>query len=161
MTARITTVAALAVALIAAGACRSGDEEGAGGPRAIAERLLALHGLLGRQAEELSQAERDAPVDREAVAGLVDDVGAYDEFISDLYVGFVVGALAKSQGRWTTAMDGERALIAAGDARVYFVRSGGAWKVSLAASVPDVIKERAAEEKRRFEAAKAAGQGLR
>ena len=163
MTARIPAVAAavLALALAAAGACRSGGEEGADGVRAAAEKLLALHGLLGRQPEELSRAERDAPVDRKAVAGLVADVGSCDEFISDLYVGFVVGALAKHQGRWTTAMDGAQAIVAAGDARILFVREDGAWKVSLAASVPDEIKKRAAEEKQRFEAAKAAGQGLR
>jgi hypothetical protein len=152
-------MAALVLAVVAAAACKGA--EGAQGPRAAAERLLQLHGLLGRQPEELTQAEKDAPVDRKAVAGLVDDVGAYDEFISDLYVGFVVGALAKHQGRWTTAMDGAQAIIAAGGARILFVRKDGAWKVSLAASVPDEIRKRAAEEKRRYEAAKATGDALR
>jgi hypothetical protein len=161
MTAKIRTVAALFLVAAAVAACRSGGEEGAQGPRAAAERLLALHGLLGRQPEALTQAEKDAPVDRKAVAGLVDDVGAFDQFTSDLYVGFVVGALAKHQGRWTTAMDGAQAIIAAGGARILFVRKDGAWRVSLAASVPDEIKKRAAEEKRRYEAAKAAGDALR
>jgi hypothetical protein len=152
---------ALALALAAAGACRGGGEEGADGVRAAAERLLALHGLRGRQPEDLSQAERDAPVDRAAIAALVADADAYDPFTSDLYVGFVVGALAKSQGRWTTALDGDRAVVAAGNARIAFVRRDGAWQATLGASVPDEIKKRAAEEKRRYDAARAAGQGLR
>jgi hypothetical protein len=163
MIARIPAIAAALFAIAAAGACRDRADDGAGtaGPRAAAERLLALHGLLGRQPGELTQEERDAPVDREAIEGLVADVGAYDGFTGDLYVGFVVGALARQQGRWTTAMDGARALVAAGEARILFVRRDGAWKVDLGASVPDVVKRRAADEKRRYEAAKAAGRALR
>jgi len=163
MIARAFAIAAAFLAIAATGACRDRADDGAGaaGPRATAERLLELHGLLGRQPEELTPEQKGATVDRAAVAGLVADLGAYDEFTGDLYVGFVVGALAEQQGRWTTAMDGARALIAAGNARILFVRRNGAWKVDLAASVPDVIKERAAEEKIRYEAAKAAGQGLR
>jgi len=156
MTARAAAVGAAVLLLAAGAACRGPDDE-AQGPRVAAERLLALHGLLGRQPEDLTQEERDAPVDRAAIAALVDDVAAYDEFTGDLYVGFVVGALARQQGRWTTLVDGARAQIAAGSARVFLVRAGGAWKVSLAASVPDEIKRKAAGEKLRYEAAKAAG----
>ena len=160
--ARIHWIVAL-LAIAGAFGCRAeGDDVGAAtGPRATAESLLALHGLRGRQPEDLTRDEKNAPVDRAAIAALVADVAAYDEFTGDLYVGFVVGALAKHQGRWTTAMDGAQALIAAGDARILFVRSGGKWKVDLAASVPDEIKKRAAEEKQRYEAAKAAGEALR
>ncbi|MCK9462332.1 MAG: hypothetical protein M0R80_22125 [Proteobacteria bacterium] len=161
MIARNAAVVAAFVALAAAGACQRGGEEGAAGPRAAAEDLLALHGLLGRQPESFTEEERSAPVDRGAVAQLVSDLGAYDEFTGDLYVGFVVGALATQQGRWTTSMDGDRAVVAAGQARIAFVRRGGAWKVELAASVPEPIRKRAAEEKLRYEAAKAAGKSLR
>lgn len=128
---------------------------------AVAERLLEAHHLLGRQPEELTPGEKAAPVDGSALAPLVADPGDHDPFIGDLYVGFVVGALARHQGRWVTSIDGDRATIAAGDVRVALVRRGGAWKIDLAASIPDVIKARAAEEKARFDAAKAAGQGTR
>jgi hypothetical protein len=163
MIARLSVIAGGCFALAFAVACQSGGEDraDADGPRAAAEHLLALHGLLGRKPGELTQEEKDAPVDRAAIAALVTDLGAYDVFTGDLYVGFVVGALAEQQGRWTTATDGARALIAAGGARIVFVRRGGAWKADLAASVPAEIKKRAAEEKRRYEAAKAAGRALR
>jgi hypothetical protein len=138
MNGRLACAGLAAVSLLASPACRDrGAEEGASPPAAksegvsrseavtaVAERLLAAHHLLGRQPEELTKEEKDTPVDQKVIEALVADLGAYDPFIRDLYVGFVVGALARHQGRWITSIDGDRATIAAGDVRVAFVRKG-------------------------------------
>ena len=159
---RSTFAAILVAPLLALAGCRgeAPREDGAAQARAAAEKLLAVHHLLGRQPESLTQEEKDTPVDPKALDALVADRGAFDPFIGDLYVGFVVGALARHQGRWVTTLEGGAAVIQAGDVRVRLVERDGAWKIDLAVSVPDVIKKRAADEKKSYEAAKAAGRAL-
>jgi hypothetical protein len=163
MNGRTVCVGLFAASALALAACRGGDARGDASARArgTAEQLLALHHLLGRQPESLAQEEKDAPVDPKALDALILDRGAFDPFVGDLYVGFVVGALARHQGRWITTVEGGAAAIQAGDVRVQLAETGGAWKIDLAASIPGIIKQRAAEEKKSYDAAKAAGNALR
>jgi hypothetical protein len=137
------------------------DDPGEKGPDPLetARGLLALHGLSGRQPEERPEAQRDAPVPREQLARFVADLETRDPFLTDLYVGFVVGALARHQGRLFVERQGSRAVTSAGDARVVLTLTPAGWKVVLEESVPDEIKRRAAEEHARFLEAKARSGG--
>lgn len=151
---------AAAGALVAAlGACAeppAGAPVAAGpDPLATAQGLLELHGLSGRQPEERPEDLRDAPVPRERLARFAADLDARDPFLTDLYVGFVVGALARHQGRLFIERQGNRAVISAGDARIALVLAPSGWQVVLEESVPDEIKRRAAEEHQRYIDAKA------
>ncbi|MDD5306239.1 MAG: hypothetical protein PHU25_02850 [Deltaproteobacteria bacterium] len=130
-------------------------------PADTARELLALHGLVGRQPEDRSEADRKRPVDRKALTALFSDYATTDPFLADLYVGFLVGALARNQGDLRVTVQGKRAVVQAGKLGVALELRERTWLISLAASVPDGIKRRALEEKVRYENARAAGQAVR
>jgi len=149
---------ALLALAIAVGACEQAERREAQdgeGPLATARALLALHDLQGRQPEERTKESVEKEVDREALAGLVEDLEGRDGFITDVYLGFVLGSLARNQTRLSAAREGTRAVIRAGKAAVVLDLAGGRWKVDLEASVPEEIKRRAIEEKKSYEEAKA------
>jgi len=149
----------IAAILAAVSSCAepAGSDPGPQGPDPLeaVRGLLTLHGLAGRQPEERPEAQREAPVRREDLTRFVADLDARDPFLTDLYVGFVVGALARHQGRLFVERQGSRAVISAGDARLALAMTPAGWKVVLEESVPDEIKRRAAEEHQRFLDAKA------
>ena len=82
------------------------------------------------------------------------DLNSHDSFTSNLYVGFIVGALARYQTRLMVTQKGDRAEVMAGKVRVVMKRSDNKWRFVLSESIPEVIKRRAAEEKQRYESAK-------
>ena len=147
----VLPIAAL-LALSACGDDRPPEPQGPDPLDAVRE-ILRLHDLEGRQPEERSPQAREREVDRAALSRLVADLDARDPFLSDLYVGFVVGALARHQTRLFVSRMGNRAEVSAGDARIVLVLDGGRWKILLGDSVPDEIERRAAQEKRRYEEA--------
>lgn len=124
-------------------------------PLVTARELLALHDLLGRRPEDRSDESKQREVDREALAVLVADGAGRDPFVTDLYVGFVVGALARYQDELVATAGGGRATVIAGRARIAMKLEDGKWRVVLEESVPQEIKDRAAAEKQRFDEAKA------
>ncbi len=129
-------------------------------PLQAVERLLSLHDLNGRQPEERSAKSRNREVDRGRLEALVSDLNNHDSFTSNLYVGFIVGALARYQTRLMVTQKGDHAEVMAGKVRVVMRRSDNKWRFVLSESIPEVIKQRAAEEKKRFESAKAMSAAL-
>jgi hypothetical protein len=127
-------------------------------PLVTARELLALHDLLGRQPEDRSDEIKQGEVDRQTLAALVSDYHGRDPFVTDLYVGFVVGALARYQDTLVATAGSGRATVVAGRARIAMKLEGSKWRVVLEESVPREIKDRAAAEQRRFEEAKARAQ---
>ncbi len=154
-----TLLAGLLIGVVyAAVGCGTGDTAAPTGPdpRVAAHDLLALHGLVGRQPEERSEQEREQEIDPQALGRLIADLEEHDPFLADIYVGFVLGVLARHQTRLVVDRLGSRAVIIAGKARIVVVLDAGSWKIVLGESVPDEIKRRALEEQRRFDEAKAA-----
>jgi len=149
----------LVAGLVLAGACSSEPPApSVGDPRDTALALLALHDLEGQQPEERSDESKRSEVHREALAELIGDLDSTDRFTADLYVGFIVGALARHQTRLFVSRQGSRAVVSAGKARIALRLDGAKWRIVLAESVPDEIKRRAVEAKQAYEAAKARGQ---
>jgi hypothetical protein len=128
------------------------------GPMHTVNQLLRLHDLLGRQPEERSPASRNKVVDPKALDALIFDFGDYDPFIRDLYVGFVTGALARSQGRLFVTKQGERAEVSSGRLRIKMARAGDLYQIILKESIPEEIKKRARLEKAKFDQARGAAQ---
>lgn len=124
-------------------------------PLQSARELLALHDVLGRQPEDRPDEFKAQAIDRQALARLIADLGGRDPFVTDLYVGFVVGALARFQDKLVATAGAGRATVIAGRARIAMRLEGQTWRIVLEESVPQEIKDRAAAEKRRFDEAKA------
>jgi hypothetical protein len=144
-----------ALALCLGAAC-SPEKEPAGkpdepDPRQTAERLLEMHELVGKHPEQRSEKSRSEPVPEERLRTVIADLDARDPFLSELYTGFVVGALARAQEELFVERRGAHAVVWAGRARIVMQRRNDRWKVVLDKSVPEAVKRRAAEEKRRFE----------
>ncbi len=122
-------------------------------PLATVRDLLRLHDLLGKQPEERSDKTRNTKVKRSALNPLFTDLEDPGPFLSDLYVGFVVGALARNQGRLFVSRQGGRAEVTAGKARIVLKLAGNRFRIVLSESIPEDIKKRAAQEKIRFDKA--------
>ena len=142
--------------------CCSSDNSVKSNPRSpdplrTVQALLELHDLLGKQPEERSQAARQRPVDEAALIELVHEFEKDDPFLANLYVGFVVGALARYQTRLRVNVKGNCAEIRAGDLQVVLKLVGDVWRVDLEKSVPEEIKVRAKMEKLRLSRARVTG----
>ncbi len=124
-------------------------------PEGVAIELLKLHGLQGKLPGDRSTAQKNAPVDRRALRSLFSDLNRYDAFTGDLFVGVVVGALAHHQTSWKERRSRNRATLTAGNAVIVFLQMDGEWKISLAQTIPEPMKARAAQEKARYDAARA------
>jgi hypothetical protein len=153
-----SAVAALLLAICCCCAC--GDQSqtevsATPDPLETARELLALHDLKGARPGDRTAEVKDKQVDRAAVAALVADFEGRDPFVTDLYVGFVVGALAQFQDRLIATARTGRATVVAGRARIAMKLDSGKWRIVLEESVPDEIKQRAAAEKQRFDEAQA------
>jgi hypothetical protein len=143
--------------IVSALSCSS---EPAASPRQVAEKLLALHGLLGKQPEQRSKAAKNSEVDRDELDKYFIDLEKYDKFTGDIYVGVIVGGLAREQGGLREKITGRKAVIKAGEGIIYFELTGKNWKINLDKTIPDPIKERAKQEKQRYDAAREAGKAL-
>lgn len=148
-------VAFLSLLVLACGEDPRPDPADVPDPLATARELLALHDVLGRQPEDRPDETRAAAIDRQALARLIADLEGRDPFVTDLYVGFVVGALARFQDKLVATAGGGRATVIAGRARIAMRLAGESWQIVLEESVPQEIKDRAAAEKRRFDEARA------
>ena len=158
----MSRTALLWAALLLAAACQpeTPPPDAVADPRETTRALLALHELEGKQPEDRSDDTKRAEVHREALSELIADLDRTDRFIADLYVGFVVGALARHQTRLFVTREGSRAVVSAGKARIVLRLAQGRWRIVLAESVPPEVKRRAVEAKRSYDQARARGQGL-
>jgi hypothetical protein len=111
--------------------------------------LLELHGLYGRMPDERTDADKKRGVDEQALKVLIADYDTEDPFITNLYVGFVVGALARHQHKLPMTRTGNRAVFHAGKVAVVMAFRDGSWRIVLGPSIPEEIKRRARIEKRR------------
>ena len=127
------------------------DQDKTDGPLKTAKELLQLHGLLGVQPEQRSEELRKREVDPKALEDLVADLDGQEKFLTDLYIGFVLGALARNQDTLSVSVGSSRARIMAGNLKIWFVMKNGRWKVSLSETVPNEVKKRALEEKAQLE----------
>jgi hypothetical protein len=146
--------------------CQSGSPpdfaEAVSSPLSTAKKLLELHELLGKNPTHRSEEAREREVDDAAMAQLFVDYKKFDPFLADLYVGFIVGALANNQKNMAvTQRRGGRATLSAGKLLVLFKLDGQDWKIILDRTVPDEIKKRAADEKRQFLEARARAESAR
>ncbi|MDJ0762571.1 MAG: hypothetical protein QNJ97_06235 [Myxococcota bacterium] len=129
---------------------RSADKKTSGpSPLATLRELMRLHDLEGRQPEDRPAATRKKQVDQKALAALFLDFERQDGFLADLYVGFIVGAVARHQAHLKVRTIGNRADVTAGNVRVRLRWSGERWQIAIAESIPDEIKQRAAQLKAR------------
>jgi hypothetical protein len=123
------------------------------------DALLELHGLRGIMPEERPREVRDRAVDESALKKLFWDYGSEDPFLTNLYVGFVVGALARNQHALAMTQRGQRATVYAGGLAVhmsYNTRSHK-WQIMLDRTIPANVKKRALAEEARLVRRRVAG----
>ncbi len=118
-------------------------------PTSTVDELLRLHGLLGKQPEDRSHQTKSAEIDMASLEPLFVNFKKYDPFLRDLYVGFVVGALARYQGKLFISKHENEANVKAGNLTVRMRLDNDRYKIDLEKTVPAVIKQRAAKEKTR------------
>ncbi|NLN63745.1 MAG: hypothetical protein GX146_12830 [Myxococcales bacterium] len=143
--------------LITLSACRSAPSDAPGlasTPTDVAWALLELHGLKGRLPEDRPRDVVDRLVPREKLQPLFLDLDEFDPFIGDLYVGVIVGALARHQDRLFASASREDATLTAGQSVIHLRKDQGGWKVHLEKSIPEEMKARAQAEKARYENAR-------
>lgn len=119
-------------------------------PLDTVSELLAVHGLAGKDKTTRSRADRETRIDPEVLQRLIVDYRAFDPFLSDLYVGFVAGALARYQGRFVVERDAKHARVSAGRVTLVMVLGHAGWQIHLGRSVPESIKARAKLEQARI-----------
>jgi hypothetical protein len=119
-------------------------------PIATVHQLLRLHGLLGKQPEERSHKTKNREVSMASLTPLFVNLEKHDPFLRDLYVGFVVGALARYQGKLFISKHGNEAEVRAGNLTVTMKLKDGHYKVDLEKTIPAAIKQRANREKVRY-----------
>ena len=119
-------------------------------PMTTVRELLRQHDLLGKQPEERSEESKNKEIPTASLAPLFLDLDNTDPFLRELYVGFVVGALARYQGRLFISKHRNRAEIRAGNLTVMMMLDGDRYKIDLKKTIPDAIKERAKKEYRRY-----------
>jgi hypothetical protein len=123
-------------------------------PMITVHELLRLHDLLGKQPEERSQKTKTKEVPTASLKPLFVNLENSDPFLRQLYVGFVVGALARYQGRLFVSKHGNRAEVSAGKLKVAMKLKDGRYKIDLEKTIPEVIRQRAKIEKTRYQEAK-------
>ncbi len=152
------TIPSLLALLLLTGCAEKAPEETTGpDPLATVESLLKLHDVWRKQPEERSSESRQRSVDNDALKELVYELEKEDPFFANLYVGFVVGALARYQTRLGVTIRGDRAEVQAGALQVVMRRVDRSWRVDLDRTIPEEIKARARAEKRRLAGAASPG----
>ncbi len=129
-------------------------------PTEAIETFLQLHGLKGRLPDDRSESQKESIANKDDLKKFISDIDSHDPFIADIYVGFVLGALAANQNNLFVQKKGDDAVVSAGQVKLQMSYVRGKWKIVLASSVPDEIKKRAVEEKKRVEEAKARSKGV-
>lgn len=127
-------------------------------PAETSIQLLSMHGLLGRSPGERSQSAKETLVSKQDLNEIFLDLDHYDKFTGELYTGVVIGALARHQSRLLESKNKTTASITAGHALIHFDLVDNTWKINLDKTIPKEMKQKARAEKKRYEAAKAAGQ---
>jgi hypothetical protein len=118
-------------------------------PTITVNELLWLHGLLGKQQEDRSHQTKSIEVDMASLETLFVNLEKHDPFLRDVYVGFVVGALARYQGKLFVSKHENEADVRAGNLTVRMKLENDRYKIDLEKTIPAAIKQRAAEEKSR------------
>jgi len=150
------TVACLIFALGLAACARSkessSDEANSNNkaPLAVVRALLKQHGLLGRTPEERTLRERETPVERSLIEPLFADLGREELFLEEIYIGFIVGVLARHQDNLMVDVTGSRASVQAGAATVVLVKKDEQYRIVLQESVPEGVRKRALQEQERY-----------
>ncbi|MBN2527792.1 MAG: hypothetical protein JXR76_15490 [Deltaproteobacteria bacterium] len=121
-------------------------------------KLLALHGLLGKNPSERSPEEKNTLVNSDELKSLFVDLDRFDKFTGELYVGIILGALARNQSQLVENRQKTTAEIIAGKATIHLDRVENVWKINLNKTIPQPMKEQAQKEKIRYEAAKSAAE---
>ncbi len=139
-------------------ACGSEREERlmTASPKQTVSALLRLHDVEGKLPEQRDKEARRTSADPRQLKLLIADYGERDSFVDDLYIGFVVGALARCQDQLTINHKGDRATVKAGNVTVVLQQDNDRFRILLAESIPQAIKDRAAAEKIKFDRAKSA-----
>jgi hypothetical protein len=119
-------------------------------PTITVNELLRLHGLLGKQPEGRSHKTKNTEIDMASLEPLFVNLEKHDPFLRDVYVGFVVGALARYQGKLFVSKHENEANVRAGNLTVRMKLENDCYKIDLEKTVPTVIKQRAAEERARY-----------
>jgi len=114
-------------------------------------KLLEHHDLLGKQPEERSERSKNNPVRRKDLEQLILDLDKFDDFLSNLYVGFIAGAVSRHQTRLYVSKIGNKAIVTAGSARIVLRLAEGAYRISLEESIPPEIAKRALSERAKIE----------
>lgn len=157
MTPHLTRLWLIALFVLPACAKKAPLEETGPDPLVTVESLLKLHDVWRKQPEERTRESRQRPVDKGALRELVYELEKEDPFFANLYVGFVVGALARYQTRLGVIVRGDRAEVQAGALQVVMRRVDRSWRVDLERTIPEPIKARARAEKRRMAGAPTPG----
>ena len=129
--------------------CASG-ESSATAPITTIDVLLEFHGMRGRMPEERPREARQKAVDENALKQFFLDFESEDPFLANLYVGFVVGALARHQHALVMTQKGNRVVVHAGDLPVAMTYHKGKWLIILKKTIPQSIRRRAEAEKERL-----------
>jgi len=135
--------------------CNKTEKKSAPDPILTVQLLLDLYNLKGKKPDDRTEHQKKKDIDKAALAKLILDTDAEDEFITDIYIGFILGSLAQNQERLFVTRQGKTAKIAAGRTKVILNLKNNAWKINLAASVPPEFKQKAFAEKIRYKNAKA------
>lgn len=114
-------------------------------------KLLEHHDLLGKQPEERSERAKNKPVHRKELEPLVLDLDKFDDFLSNLYVGFIAGVVARHQTRLYVSKVGNKAIVTAGKARIVLQLVDDAYRISLEESIPSEIAKKALLERAKIE----------
>ena len=119
-------------------------------PRQTVAQILAVHGVSGKDGEARTASEKKKRVDPETLEQLFVDYRDFDPFLAELYVGFVVGALARFQDQLVVEQQSRRARLLAGRVTVVMKLKDTGWQVDLDRSIPQTIKARAKLEQARL-----------
>ena len=146
---RILTAISLAASVSACNIGENSDPIPSPGETVV--QLLELYAVAGQQPEDRSEKDIQNEVNRQRLAVLFTDLEDHDRFLADIYVGFLVGALARYQTRLFATVEGTRATVTAGKVVVMMQLVNKQWKIVLTDSIPPEIKQRAAEERQKMQ----------
>lgn len=126
-------------------------------PAETSLKLLSIHGLLGRAPQQRSKTAKETLVSKQELNRFFTDLDNFDKFSGELFTGIILGALARNQSRLMETRKTTTASVTAGNAIIHFELVDDTWKINLDKTIPESMKKKAKEEKKRYEAAKAAG----
>ena len=144
---RIKRVAVVVTMMLLVGCS---DATRTSGPLDAVSELLSIHGVAGKDADKRSRTARKTQVDKAVLQRLFVDYSGFEPFLADLYVGFVVGALARYQDRLVVEREGRRASVSAGRVTLAMRLGEAGWQIHLGRSIPEPVKARAKLEQARI-----------